>query len=106
MPFLHYETDERRQKMSHAIKCVREGRPLTEDSSRDILLVNAYMNRSPPLHPRRTLDQYFYHGIDTTARDTDQYALQFPRRSPGSFTLNGSTYFREPAKLATVIGSY
>ncbi|KAI3326879.1 hypothetical protein HD806DRAFT_374406 [Xylariaceae sp. AK1471] len=80
MPFLHYETDERRQMMSNAIKCVRGGRRLIENSSRDTLLVNAYMNSSPPLHPRRTLDQFFYHGIDTSARDTDQVVYRYCRR--------------------------
>ncbi|CAJ2504127.1 Uu.00g115210.m01.CDS01 [Anthostomella pinea] len=80
MPFLHYETDERRRKMSSAIKCVREGRRLVEKTSRDSLLVNAYLNSTPPLHPRRTLDQFFYHGIDTSARDTDQVVYRYCKR--------------------------
>ncbi|KAH9994522.1 hypothetical protein F4779DRAFT_218338 [Xylariaceae sp. FL0662B] len=80
MPFLHYETDERRRKMSSAIKSVREGRRPLESSSRDALLVKAYLNNTPPLHPRRTLDQYFYHGIDTSARDTDQVVYRYCKR--------------------------
>ncbi|KAI1339173.1 hypothetical protein F5Y15DRAFT_80694 [Xylariaceae sp. FL0016] len=80
MPFLHYETDERRRKMTSAIKCVREGRRLVETSSRDSLLVNAYLNGTPPLHMRRTLDQFFYHGIDTTVRDTDQVVYRYCKR--------------------------
>jgi len=73
MPFLHYERDEKRRKMSDAIRCVQEGRELTENPSRDSLLVRAYLKSTPPLHPRRTLDQFFYHGIDTSDRDIDQY---------------------------------
>ncbi|KAI1080563.1 hypothetical protein F5B20DRAFT_580226 [Whalleya microplaca] len=80
MPFLHYETDERRRKMSSAIKSAREGRRLVEISSRDSLIVNAYLNNTPPLHPRRTLDQFFYHGIDTSARDTDQVVYRYCKR--------------------------
>ncbi|KAI1747254.1 hypothetical protein F4782DRAFT_521893 [Xylaria castorea] len=80
MPFLHYETDERRQMMSHAIRCVREKNPQVVPPSRDSLLIKAYLNSTPPLHPRRTLDQFFYHGIDTSARDTDQVVYRFCKR--------------------------
>ncbi|KAI1400683.1 hypothetical protein F4819DRAFT_487375 [Hypoxylon fuscum] len=80
MPFLHYETDERRRKMSGAIKNVREGRQILENASRDSLIVNAYLNNIPRLHPRRTLDQFFYHGIDTSARDTDQVVYRYCKR--------------------------
>jgi hypothetical protein len=72
MPFLHYETDEKRRKMSDAIRCVQEGSELADDPGRDFLLVRAYLKSTPPLHPRRTLDQFFYHGIDTSDRDIDQ----------------------------------
>ncbi|KAI1635964.1 hypothetical protein F4809DRAFT_641949 [Biscogniauxia mediterranea] len=80
MPFLHYETDERRRMMSSAIKSVREGRRLADNDSRDSLLFKAYLNSTPPLHPRRTLDQFFYHGIDTSARDTDQVVYRYCKR--------------------------
>ncbi|KAI1417324.1 hypothetical protein F5Y13DRAFT_202860 [Hypoxylon sp. FL1857] len=80
MPFLHYETDERRQMMSHAIKNVYEDRQLVDIASRDSLLVNAYLKSEPRLHPRRTLDQFFYHGIDTSARDTDQVVYRYCKR--------------------------
>ncbi|KAI1650869.1 uncharacterized protein F4817DRAFT_326027 [Daldinia loculata] len=79
MPFLHYETDERRQKMSNAIKNAHERRRLV-DTSRDSLIINAYLHNNPPLHPRRTLDQFFYHGIDTSARDTDQVVYRYCKR--------------------------
>ncbi|KAI2605506.1 uncharacterized protein GGS25DRAFT_505349 [Hypoxylon fragiforme] len=80
MPFLHYETDERRRKMSRAIKNARDGRNIVDNSSRDSLIVNAYLNNTPPLHPRRTLDQFFYHGIDTSVRDTDQVVYRYCER--------------------------
>ena len=77
MPFLHYETDQRRREMSNTIKAVRSGRGLPEHPSRDELLVNAYLKHTPPLHPRRTLDQFFYHGIDTSKRDADQVVYRY-----------------------------
>ncbi|KAI1483300.1 hypothetical protein F4774DRAFT_416489 [Daldinia eschscholtzii] len=80
MPFLHYETDERRRKMSSAIRNAYERRHLIETSSRDSLIIHAYLNSNPPLHPRRTLDQFFYHGIDTSARDTDQVVYRYCKR--------------------------
>lgn len=80
MPFLHYETDQRRREMSHAINSVRNGRALPENPSRDLLLVNAYLKHTPPLHPRRTLDQFFYHGIDTSRRDEDQVVYRYCAR--------------------------
>jgi hypothetical protein len=79
MPFLHYETDERRQRMARAI--TEANRELPERPSRDQLLVKAYLNHKPPLHPRRTLDQYAYHGIDTTARDQDQVVYRWCKRN-------------------------
>src|SRR3569833_299615 len=80
MPFLHYETDKRRQEMSLTIKNARNGRPLPENPSRDVLLINAYLKKTPPLHPRRTLDQFFYHGIDTSIRDVDQVVYRYCAR--------------------------
>ena len=97
MPFLHYETDERRQRMAGAIKRFRlenlgntskriatdEDRQLPKPDgpmTRDDLLIGAYLNSPPHLHPRRTLDQYFYHGIDTAARDQDQVVYRYCKR--------------------------
>ncbi|CAK7564080.1 MAG: hypothetical protein SEPTF4163_001963 [Sporothrix epigloea] len=80
MPFLHYETDERRQRMTHAINLVRDGWEPPEGSPRDILLTKGYISSTPPLHPRRTLDQFFYHGIDTSIRDTDQVVYRYCKR--------------------------
>ncbi|KAI5860619.1 ankyrin repeat and protein kinase domain-containing protein 1 [Durotheca rogersii] len=80
MPFLHYETDMRRRKMGSAIKSVYKELSPPENLTRDALLVNAYLKSTPPLHPRRTLDQFFYHGIDTSARDEDQVVYRYCKR--------------------------
>lgn len=77
MPFLHFETHDKRATMSDTITDVRKGRRIPDDPSRDCLLVHAYMKNTPPLQPRRTLDQYFYDGIDTTLRDTDQVVYRY-----------------------------
>ncbi|KAI2637823.1 hypothetical protein GGS26DRAFT_580896 [Hypomontagnella submonticulosa] len=80
MPFLHYETDERRRKMSKAIRNALASRPLPVNPPKDALILSAYLHNDstgPRLHPRRTLDQYFYHGIDTSARDTDQVVYRY-----------------------------
>ncbi|KXJ93837.1 hypothetical protein Micbo1qcDRAFT_39431 [Microdochium bolleyi] len=63
--------------MSDTIRDVFERQALPESPSRDSLLVHAYLNNARRLHPRRTLDQYFYHGIDTSIRDTDQVVYRY-----------------------------
>lgn len=87
MPFLHYETDDRRQKMTNTIEKAREGYPPSVNASRDELLIHAYMSHH--LHPRRTLDQFFYHGIDTSKRDIDQVVYRYCRdyRKPEELKL-------------------
>lgn len=74
MPFLHYETHDRRLNMSETIRKARRGVPPPRNASRDELLIYAYINQ---LHPRRTLDQFLYHGIDTTQRDNDQVVWRY-----------------------------
>ncbi|KAK8109560.1 ankyrin repeat protein [Apiospora kogelbergensis] len=78
MPYLHYETDESRQKMMDAIKIVSSASQASaRDKTPDTLLLEAYLNHKPSLHPRRTLDQFFYRGIDTSARDRDQVVYRY-----------------------------
>ncbi len=79
MPFLHYESDERRRKMSNAIKAAKERVIPEEKASGDVLLLHAYL-RSHQLQPRRTLDQFFYHGIDTSERDADQVVYRYSKK--------------------------
>ncbi|TLD32578.1 putative electron transfer flavoprotein subunit alpha [Venturia nashicola] len=79
MPFLHYETDKSRRKMAASIKLAQNGQECPHTPSRDDLLVQAYLRAKPPLHPRRTLDQFSYHGIDTSQRDEDQVVYRYLR---------------------------
>jgi len=57
-----------------------ESSPLDADlSSRDGKLIQAYLNYKPPLHVRRTLDQFYYLGMDSTkGRDKDQVVAKPP----------------------------
>ena len=82
MPYLHYETDERRQRMSQVIDFVRSGagNPDGLGPMRDVMLAKGYLCSTPPLHPRRTLDQFFYRGIDTANRDMDQVVYRYCKR--------------------------
>lgn len=61
--------------MADMIENARTGVEAPDNASRDELLIHAYMNSS--LHPRRTLDQFFYHGIDTSQRDSDQVVWRY-----------------------------
>ncbi|KAJ5332891.1 uncharacterized protein N7506_006674 [Penicillium brevicompactum] len=88
MPYLHFETTERRQKMQDAISraetlsfpCTSMKRMRT----RDEMLLDAHLSSSTTsLHVRRTLDQFFYPNIDTQSRDQDQVVFRYQTKSPG-----------------------
>ena len=52
----------------------------TSPSNRANLLVREYLTKSPPLHIRRTLDQYYYYMLyDTRQRDDDQVVTRWAR---------------------------
>lgn len=80
MPFLHYETDERREQMAQAIKRASCGQEALHHALPDEMLIQAYLKGTPQLHTRRTLDQFFYHGIDTSDRDRDQVVYRYCKR--------------------------
>src|SRR5690349_648913 len=87
MPYLHFETHERRVQMSATIKCVGEGSSTEEipeavaTSPEDVMLIRAYLDNSASrLHPRRTLDQFLYHGFDTESRDVDQVVYRYCKK--------------------------
>jgi Mg2+ and Co2+ transporter CorA len=86
MPYLHYESDASRLKMARAIRRAETLNPQEaalarpEKPTRDDLLVEAYLGAQPGLHPRRTLDQFFYHSIDTSERDQDQVVYRYCKR--------------------------
>ncbi|MCJ1476515.1 hypothetical protein MMC13_005181 [Lambiella insularis] len=48
--------------------------------SKDEKLIYAYLLEASPLHPRRTLDQYFYSAGDTEQRDKDQVVYRYCQR--------------------------
>ena len=72
MPYLHFETDANRKAMLSALEAPVWGRKASE-LQKDELLMRAHRTASTSfLHIRRTLDQFFYHNIDTQMRDLDQ----------------------------------
>lgn len=98
MPYLHFETTERRDKMQDAIQraeWIRRRPPppppppatlfspnhtsVHRSPSRDEMLINAHLASSSTasLHVRRTLDQFFYPNIDTRSRDQDQVVYRY-----------------------------
>jgi Mg2+ and Co2+ transporter CorA len=80
MPYLHFESDERRREMQEAIEHLRypdHQMSLHEDE----VLIRAHLTASGSfLHLRRTLDQFFYHNIDTQMRDADQVVYRYQKR--------------------------
>ncbi|KAL9035569.1 MAG: hypothetical protein Q9180_004794, partial [Flavoplaca navasiana] len=81
MPYLHYETHQNRKSMSKAIKQAKDHQTSAVSSSDncDEMLIHAYLQSTPNLHIRRTLDQFYYHAISTEGRDTDQVVYRYTR---------------------------
>ena len=83
MPYLHWEEDKFREKLSRAAEYRQEpgDRPPPDDStlSKDELLIKAYLHGSKDLHIRRTLDQFNHHSISTRRQDEDQVVYRFCR---------------------------
>ena len=87
MPYLHFETNNKRQEMQEAIKRTeamvsQNPRPrLRKADTYDEMLIRAHLATSTmSLHVRRTLDQSFYHNIDTYSRDVDQVVYRYQLR--------------------------
>lgn len=87
MPYLNFETNEGRDQMRKAIRKVAEptSRELSKSGDElctDEKLIRAYLRTSnskqtPPLHVRRTLDQFYYMFENTDARDQDQVVYRY-----------------------------
>ncbi|PVH87563.1 hypothetical protein DL98DRAFT_649198 [Cadophora sp. DSE1049] len=97
IPFVHWETEANRSEMHHVMETVREGykhdldnRDLrrkipdlkiiqnSRDWTKNEKLLCAYLYSSLPVHPRRTLDQFYYHMLeDTEHRDQDQVITRY-----------------------------
>ncbi|KAF4549877.1 Ankyrin repeat-containing protein 33 [Elsinoe fawcettii] len=87
-PFLHFETSSARRQMQEAI-CKAKQKINAEHASRkltcDEMLIRAHVTgSSTSLHVRRTLDQFFYHNIDTDSRDEDQVVYRYQSTNQGS----------------------
>lgn len=122
MPYIHWETEESRDKMAKIINSVDEynqkemlrriaaaaddaiafyNRFLSDgnglktrnfentlfshfhpaDEERDQKLLERYLSHEPPIHIRRTLDQFHYYMTDNTdARDADQVISRYVKR--------------------------
>jgi ankyrin repeat protein/Mg2+ and Co2+ transporter CorA len=93
MPYLHFETNQKRREMHDAIDRVQrikmrdrsDGRlakpRLKKADTFDEMLLRAHLGSSTvSLHVRRTLDQFFYHNIDTQSRDEDQVVYRYQCR--------------------------
>jgi ankyrin repeat protein/Mg2+ and Co2+ transporter CorA len=85
MPYLHFETAERRERMQEAIRKAQQARTpqpgLDRTPTRDELLLRAHLTgSSTSLHIRRTLDQFFYPNIDTQSRDQDQVVYRYQKK--------------------------
>jgi ankyrin repeat protein/Mg2+ and Co2+ transporter CorA len=97
MPYLHFETNKRRQEMQAAIaraELIKRKREKSDGQIRkpvlhrastyDEMLLRAHLSSSTvSLHVRRTLDQFFYHNIDTQSRDEDQVVYRYQMRDRG-----------------------
>ncbi|KAF9890407.1 hypothetical protein FE257_006075 [Aspergillus nanangensis] len=87
MPYLHFETAERREKMQEAIQQAEllNFQPgISRSSTRDEMLLRAHLASSTTsLHVRRTLDQFFYPNIDTQTRDRDQVVYRYQTKDQG-----------------------
>ena len=83
MPYLHFETNQKCQEMQRAIRQAELMkspfyRTLTRAKTSDEMLIRAHLtSSSASLHIRRTLDQSFYHNIDTKWRDLDQVVYRY-----------------------------
>ena len=84
MPYLAWETDRNRAKMSRTVKQVQALKhdiPMDATQDKDIALIAGYLNDAN-LHVRRTLDQFKHHSIDTEKRDTDQVVYRYCKDNP------------------------
>ncbi|KAE9365823.1 hypothetical protein N431DRAFT_487728 [Stipitochalara longipes BDJ] len=80
MPFLHWDVDDWRSTREFIARSLPSiDNPEWGSEER---LLNAYLvEHPPPLHLRRTLDQYYYHTLqNTTKRDIDQVVSRYQHK--------------------------
>lgn len=108
MPYLHWELESEQQKLKRIMKEHKDNR-LTKDekhkrahqdriknSLADEMLGETeklywrYLDELHPLHPRRTLDQFYYHMLpDTDERDKDQTVTRYYEAHRDDFESRG-----------------
>jgi hypothetical protein len=101
IPFVHWETEESRAEMNYVMEKIRQGRKNDLDNMDNLNLPQrcipdlkdiqkhpgwcknekmlcAYLYHHPPVHARRTLDQFYYHMLENTEeRDQDQVITRY-----------------------------
>jgi hypothetical protein len=86
IPYLNWESDSNRARMSKVIKQVEVTKDCTythdPSQSKDVSLIAGYLNDAGSLHVRRTLDQFKHHSINTEKRDTDQVVYRYCKDHP------------------------
>lgn len=102
MPYLDFELNQNRVEMAAKIDWMKENSatlssntPLSSNrGSPDEKLIKGYLRTfagwpTPPLHIRRTLDQFFYTDlVETNARDEDQVIFRYTaKNSPDRIKL-------------------
>ena len=74
MPYLHYENHAMYKDMAKVVSDLPEQSSHITDR-----VVCSYLQAEYPLHPRRTLDQFYYNPLDTQQRDDDQVVYRYTR---------------------------
>src|SRR5436305_2062569 len=89
MPYLHWTTSKRQAERSQLIKelsaITNYKRPAWEELNKSdepikTKLIRAFLFHNPPLHLRKTLDQFYYNTLpdtETDVRNTDQVVYKY-----------------------------
>jgi hypothetical protein len=85
MPYIHWETNEALVRMKKTLTRVPKSPTSdmasisqTEALEVDEKLLWSYLYKSPPLHIRRTLNQFYYYTLENTdARDEKQFVSRY-----------------------------
>jgi len=101
MPYLHWERadafqaldaiiEERKKNKSEASADHKQKTTIDDvPPNADVDLLSKYLEHSPPLHCRRTLDQYYYHTLpNTSRRDKDQTPMRYFRSEEKEETVS------------------
>ncbi|KAK8041018.1 hypothetical protein PG994_014025 [Apiospora phragmitis] len=108
LPYLHFDTYKnviKRRKTIRRRLGIGRARPVPKDiadeESLETRVTWEYIGHDPPLHPRRTLDQYGYPSLrDTYARDDDQMLYKLTKER-AALTKNKKRHLIGDALTAT-----